>query len=125
MSAGELNQSRGGVVGVNPARWPAEPPPKTPTESRPATNTQRPQHLTHTTHTTTRRWIHPDGSARTPPPGAFLPFGHGVRVCPGSELAQLEALACAATILRDFELRWPDGHPKASAHARRQRQIQP
>ena len=36
-----------------------------------------------------RRWLEPDGSVRSPPPDVVMPFGQGMRLCPGKDLATL------------------------------------
>jgi len=53
-----------------------------------------------------RRWVAEDGTSLRDLPPQILPFGFGARVCPGKDLAQLEALVCVATLLRDFHLRF-------------------
>jgi cytochrome P450 len=32
-----------------------------------------------------RRWLESDGSVRSPPPDVVMPFGHGMRLCPGTQ----------------------------------------
>jgi len=59
-----------------------------------------------------RRWLQPDGTVRQPHPDAFFSFGHGMRVCPGRELSNLEAIVTAAYLLRAFEIRMPKDHPE-------------
>ena len=58
-----------------------------------------------------RRWLEPDGS-RSPPPDVVIPFGHGLRLCPGKDLALLESLVCVGRVLQVFALGLPPGHPE-------------
>jgi len=59
------------------------------------------------------RWLADDGSVvdATRESKAFLAFGHGLRRCPGKELAQLEAVTCIATLLRTFHVTPMVAHP--------------
>ena len=50
-----------------------------------------------------RRWLEPDGSVRPLPP-EVMPFGHGVRMCPGKDLPVLESLLTVAKLLQAFSL---------------------
>ncbi|MCL8015080.1 cytochrome P450 [Streptomyces sp. AS02] len=52
------------------------------------------------------RW---DGTAATPPPGAFLPFGEGKHKCMGDRLALTEMTTALATILRSVRLELAEG----------------
>ncbi|MET9226672.1 cytochrome P450 [Lentzea sp. NPDC003310] len=54
-----------------------------------------------------------------PPPGAFLPFGGGVRLCPGRDLALLEIRLIVATLLRHrrVEVTSPIGPPRSRGAA--------
>jgi cytochrome P450 len=65
-----------------------------------------------------RRWKLPAGSVRTPPVDGYLTFGHGLRICPGKELAHMEAVVCVAHVLRAFSLALPDGHPHVKSHTK-------
>ena len=58
-----------------------------------------------------RRWLEPDGSVRSPPPDVVMPFGHGLRLCPGKDLSMLESLVCVGRVLQVFALALPPGHP--------------
>jgi cytochrome P450 family 135 len=49
-----------------------------------------------------------------PPPGAWIPFGGGIRRCLGAGLAMLEAEAVLATVLRRMELRPDRNRPERS-----------
>lgn len=39
----------------------------------------------------------------------FLPFGAGVHRCPGERFAGLIASVAIGTLLRDYEIMWPEG----------------
>lgn len=54
------------------------------------------------------RWLQPQGNYVTRAP---LPFGHGPRLCPGRNLAQLEIRAVAAMLARNFRIRRADDKP--------------
>jgi len=41
----------------------------------------------------------------------FRPFGSGMRVCPGRDLAEVEILVVLAFVLRKFEIELQEGHP--------------
>mmetsp|Transcript_24895 Transcript_24895/g.53706 ORF Transcript_24895/g.53706 Transcript_24895/m.53706 type:complete len:519 (+) Transcript_24895:160-1716(+) len=43
--------------------------------------------------------------------GGFMPFGHGLRACPGAKLAKVEVLTGLIYILRSFELAPMENHP--------------
>lgn len=58
------------------------------------------------------RWRGVDGTVITPKAdSAFLAFGHGLRRCPGKELALFEAVVTVATLLRAFHFAPAPGHP--------------
>ena len=59
------------------------------------------------------RWLADDGRVvdATRESKAFLAFGHGLRRCPGQELAQLEAVTCIASLLRTFHVTPMAAHP--------------
>ena len=62
-----------------------------------------------------RRWLEPDGSVRSPPPDVVMPFGHGLRLCPGKDLSMLESLVCVGRVLQVFALALPPGHPEVGS----------
>jgi cytochrome P450 len=47
---------------------------------------------------------------------AYLPFGAGPRVCPGSHLAMIHLTATTAVLARDYELRLPSWHEMSSTY---------
>jgi cytochrome P450 len=47
---------------------------------------------------------------------AYLPFGAGPRVCPGSHLAMIHLTAATAVLARDYELRLPSRHEVSSTY---------
>ena len=59
-----------------------------------------------------RRWLDPmDSTIMRPLPPHLLPFGMGARICPGKDLAEVEALICVAVILSRFTMTLiPDDH---------------
>jgi len=62
-----------------------------------------------------RRWRTVDGQVRTPADDVIFMFGSGARVCPGRDVAQLEALVSAVALLQAFSFRLPEGHPKVGS----------
>ncbi|HSW12052.1 MAG TPA: cytochrome P450 [Solimonas sp.] len=54
------------------------------------------------------RWMEPQANYVTRAP---LPFGHGPRLCPGRNLAQLEIRTVAAMLARHFRIRLADARP--------------
>ena len=62
-----------------------------------------------------RRWLTTSGnniSVVTPThKNGWRPFGTGVRVCPGRELAEIEMLAILSLLLRKFEISLEHNHP--------------
>ncbi|XP_055341939.1 cytochrome P450 2U1-like [Paramacrobiotus metropolitanus] len=53
------------------------------------------------------RFIGPDGHVKIPE--GFLPFGTGIRVCPGENLAKMELLLFVGTLLQNFDVSLPAG----------------
>ena len=45
----------------------------------------------------------------------MIPFGHGLRLCPGKDLALLESLVCVGRVLQVFALALPPGHPEVGS----------
>lgn len=68
-----------------------------------------------------QRWLTPLKDSKpngpvtvTQPPnklGGYMPFGYGVRVCPGKQLAEVEALTTLIYVLRKFEVFPMPNHP--------------
>ncbi|KAJ8612096.1 hypothetical protein CTAYLR_002424 [Chrysophaeum taylorii] len=52
-----------------------------------------------------RRWVDPESSdGLRPCPKAIMPFGFGLRICPGKDLSELEALVAVCALLRRFKM---------------------
>lgn len=62
-----------------------------------------------------RRWLQPDGSVRSPPADVVMPFGQGMRLCPGKDLAMLECLVCVGRVLQVFALALTPGHSEVGS----------
>ncbi len=60
------------------------------------------------------RWLAPQANYVTRAP---LPFGHGPRLCPGRNLAQLEIRTVAAMLARDFRISRADDRPVEESFA--------
>ncbi|MEM7784168.1 MAG: cytochrome P450 [Planctomycetota bacterium] len=58
-------------------------------------------------------------SSIRPGPNEFLPFGGGIRRCPGASLAMLELRTVVATWIRNFDFRLPDDAPEKESVYRR------
>lgn len=57
-----------------------------------------------------RRWVTGQSHFRPVNP-TIMPFGFGPRICPGRDLAEVEALICVATLLNKFTMALtPDDH---------------
>lgn len=71
-----------------------------------------------------RRWLTSDQSdslSVTQPTnryGGYMPFGNGVRVCPGASMAKAEAITVLFSILRRFEIAPIANHPPIRRVAR-------
>lgn len=63
------------------------------------------------------RWIMPDGSIFKPPPGAFIPWSAGPRVCPGQKMAQVEFTSIFLTLFRKNRV---DAAPLSAAETRKE-----
>ena len=66
------------------------------------------------------RWL-ASGQSITQPTnryGGYMPFGNGVRVCPGSSMAKAEAITVLFSILRRFEIAPIANHPLVRRVAR-------
>ncbi|KAF2221374.1 cytochrome P450 [Elsinoe ampelina] len=50
------------------------------------------------------RWVMDDNTLFKPPPGSFLPFAAGPRICPGQKMAQVEFVGVIMTLLRRFKI---------------------
>ena len=62
-----------------------------------------------------RRWRRADPQGVSKLPEVLMPFGHGMRRCPASDLALIESLTCCAAILRSMHLSIPADHPTPSS----------
>lgn len=68
-----------------------------------------------------RRWLVPlddtkhNGPVTATQPsnsfGGYMPFGYGVRICPGKQLAEVEVLTTLIFVLRNFEVSPMPNHP--------------
>ena len=57
------------------------------------------------------RWIADNGAIKNS--NSLLSFGHGLRICPGRDLAKIEAVVAASMLLKRFkDVRLEPGHDK-------------
>lgn len=64
-----------------------------------------------------RRWL-VDGEVQPPSTntGAFMPFDHGLRTCPGRGVAEIVTLVVISSVLQRFEISLAPGH--ATVHGK-------
>mmetsp|Transcript_8090 Transcript_8090/g.21409 ORF Transcript_8090/g.21409 Transcript_8090/m.21409 type:complete len:622 (+) Transcript_8090:343-2208(+) len=59
-----------------------------------------------------QRWLNDNKDGLTSAiPRSYFAFGHGARICPGKDLAQLEAIMCVAEVLHNFQISLEANHP--------------